>query len=58
MRYDIREIKAGDTVYIKDTKIKALVLSTELVAGKWICTLEGWPGKVMMDSIEVISQQN
>jgi hypothetical protein len=58
MRYDIRQIKAGDTVYIKDTKIKALVLSTELVAGVWVCTLQGWPGKVMMDSIEAISQQN
>lgn len=56
-RHDIRNIKLGDTVFIKETKITAYVTSCELIKGIWVCELKGWPGKIPMDLIEPIGNK-
>ena len=56
-KLDIRPIKAGDTVYIKGSKIKAEVVSCEYINNIWVYQLKGWPGKIIQDLIEPISNK-
>ncbi len=49
---EIRSIKAGDTVFIKGSKIKAEVIACEYINNIWVYQLKGWPGKIIEELIE------
>lgn len=55
---DSRKFKTGETVVIKQTKVKAVIEDCFYNGSFWIYSLKGWPAKISEDLLETFNQPN